>query len=237
MTLYALSGKIKITESLGQILVDFEFIEKFTPMYLEAARLTVVIGAAGIVLAAAVGLVCALVKYYRVPVARQIVSAYIELSRNTPLIVQLFFLYFGLPKAGIRLSSEACGIIGLAFLGGSYMAESFLGGLTSVGKIQLESAESLGLRRHQVMNLIVIPQAGAVAAPAVCANVIFLLKETSVFSAVSLADLMYVAKDLIGMYYNTGEALMMLVIAYLALILPISVIFTILERRLRRGRS
>ena len=73
---------------------------------------------------------------YRVPVARQIVSAYIELSRNTPLIVQLFFLYFGLPKAGILLSSEACGIIGLTFLGGSYMAESFLSGLNSVGKIQ-----------------------------------------------------------------------------------------------------
>ena len=73
--------------------------------------------------------------------------------------------------------------------------------------------------------------------PAICANVIFLLKETSVFSAVSLADLMYVAKDLIGMYYNTWEALLMLVAAYLVLILPISIIFSILERRLRRARN
>ena len=73
--------------------------------------------------------------------------------------------------------------------------------------------------------------------PAICANVIFLLKETSVFSAVSLADLMYVAKDLIGMYYNTREALLMLVTAYLVLILPISIVFTILERRLRRARN
>ena len=112
-------------------------------MYVEAAWLTLVIGVLGIVLSIAIGLICAWVKYYTVPVARQIVAVYIELSRNTPLIVQLFFLYFGLPKAGILLSSEACGVIGLAFLGGSYMAESFLSGLKSVNDVQLESAESL----------------------------------------------------------------------------------------------
>lgn len=217
--------------------MDFNFIHKFLPMYAKAARLTLIIGVIGIALSVIIGLVCALVKYYRVPAARQIASAYIELSRNTPLIVQLFFLYFGLPKAGIVWSSEACGIIGLAFLGGSYMAESFLGGLKSVGKIQLESAESLGFRRLQTMRYIVVPQAATVSVPAICANVIFLLKETSVFSAVSLADLMYVAKDLIGMYYNTWEALLMLVAAYLVLILPISVVFTILEKKLRKAKT
>lgn len=215
--------------------MNTEFIGQFAPMYVEAARLTLIIGLAGTLIAAAVGLICAIAKYFRVPVAAQIASVYIELSRNTPLIVQLFFLYFGLPKAGIRLSSEACGVIGLAFLGGSYMAESFLSGLNSVKRIQIESAESLGMRRGQLMRYIVLPQAASVAVPSVCANVIFLLKETSVFSAVALADLMYVAKDLIGMYYNTGEALVMLVAAYLVLILPISVLFSILERRLKRA--
>lgn len=217
--------------------MDFEFIQKFTPMYVEAAKLTLIIGLIGTVLAAAVGLLCALVKYFRIPVARQIASVYIELSRNTPLIVQLFFLYFGLPKVGVRLSSEACGVIGLAFLGGSYMAESFLSGLKSVKKIQIESAESLGMKRGQVMRYIVIPQATTVSVPSICANVIFLLKETSVFSAVSLADLMYVAKDLIGMYYSTTEALVMLVVAYLIIILPISILFSVLERRLKRARN
>ena len=141
--------------------MDISFIQRFAPMYAEAALLTLGIGTVGIVLSVVVGLICALVKYYRVPVARQIVSAYIELSRNTPLIVQLFFLYFGLPKVGIRWSSAACGIIGLAFLGGSYMAESFLSGLSSVGKIQTESAESLGMKPLQVMRYIVLPQAAA----------------------------------------------------------------------------
>lgn len=215
--------------------MDVDFINKFAPMYVEAAKLTLIIGIIGTLLAAAVGLLCALAKYFKVPVFRQIASVYIELSRNTPLIVQLFFLYFGLPKAGVRLSSEACGVIGLAFLGGSYMAESFLSGLRSVKKIQVESAESLGMRRGQLMRYIIIPQAVSVSVPSICANVIFLLKETSVFSAVSLADLMYVAKDLIGMYYNTGEALVMLVVSYLVIILPISVLFSVLERRLKRA--
>ena len=83
------------------------------------------------------------------------------------------------------------------------------------------------------MRFIVVPQALAVSVPPLCANVIFLIKETSVFSAIALADLMYVAKDLIGLYYKTAESLGMLVAAYLVILLPISIIASILERRLR----
>ena len=79
------------------------------------------------------------------------------------------------------------------------------------------------------------PQAAAVSVPSLTANIIFLIKETSVFSGIALADLMYVAKDLIGIYYQTKEALFMLVIAYLALLLPISLLGTWLERRLRNA--
>ena len=217
--------------------MNWEFIIKYLPLYQRAAILTVKIGAIGIVFAVLVGLICAAVQYYKIPVARQITAVYIELSRNTPLLVQLFFLYYGFPKIGVRLSAEVCGAVGLAFLGGSYMAESILCGLKSVKKIQIESAESLGMKRGQVMRYIVIPQATTVSVPSICANVIFLLKETSVFSAVSLADLMYVAKDLIGMYYSTTEALVMLVVAYLIIILPISILFSVLERRLKRARN
>ncbi len=215
--------------------MDLTFISQHYPLYVKAAVLTVVTGAIGIVLSTIVGLICALTRYYKIPVLRTVTVIYTELSRNTPLIVQLFFLYFGLPKAGIVLSSEACGIIGLTFLGGSYMSESFLSGFQSIKKAQIESAESLGLTRGQVMRYVVFPRAAAATMPAVSANMIFLLKETSVFSAVALADLMYVAKDLIGMYSSTTESLFMLVIAYLIIILPISLLCSVLERRLRRG--
>ncbi|WP_429145002.1 amino acid ABC transporter permease [Anaerotaenia torta] len=213
--------------------MDFDFIYRHIPMYLEAAGLTVRIGAVGIAASAALGLVCSLIRYFRVPFLEKIVVLYTELSRNTPLLIQLFFLYFGLPKIGIVLSSEACAIIGLIFLGGSYMAEAFRSGLESVAGSQMESGLSLGLTRGQVMRHIVLPQAITVTIPAFSANVIFLIKETSVFSAVALADLMYVAKDLIGLYYKTDEALLLLVTAYLIILLPISIGFTLIERRMR----
>jgi polar amino acid transport system permease protein len=217
----------------GSLTVDIEFIQEYIPMYVEAAKLTLGIAVVGIIISVVVGLICANIQYYKVPVLKRIVSIYIELSRNTPLIVQLFLLYFGLPKAGIVLDSVTCAIVGLGFLGGSYMAESFRSGLESVDKTQLELGLSIGLTQPQIMKNIIIPQAMSVSVPAICANIIFLIKETSVFSAVALADLMYVAKDLIALYYKTDEALLMLVIAYLILLLPISIIATILERRLR----
>ena len=215
------------------IILDWAFIQKYAPMYLEAGLLTVRIGFMGILFSIIVGILASAVQYFKIPVLRQITACYIELSRNTPLLIQLFFLYFGLPKIGIRLSAEACGVIGLTFLGGSYMAEAFRSGLDAVETIQFESAESLGMNSLQTLWYVVFPQALATSIPPVVANMVFLLKETSVFSGIALADLMYVAKDLIGLYYQTGEALFMLVVAYLIILLPVSILGTVLERRLR----
>ena len=213
--------------------MDFNFINEHIPLYVEAAKLTLIMAFGGILLAIVVGLIVSLIRYFKVPVLDKIVGFYIELSRNTPLLIQLFFLYFGLPKVGIVLTSEQCGVIGLAFLGGSYMAEAFRSGLETVAAIQTESALSLGMSRLQVMRYVVLPQAFSISVPAFMANVIFLLKETSVFSAVSLMDLMFTAKDLIGLYYKTTESLFLLVVFYLLILLPISILGSLLERRLR----
>jgi len=202
-------------------------------MYVQAAGLALSLAFWGILLSLAAGLVCSLIKYFKVPVLQKIVSGYIELSRNTPLLVQLFLLYFGLPKLGIVISSSGCAVIGLTFLGGSYMSEAFRSGLESVEKSQVEAGLSIGLARAQIMRYVILPQAITVSVPSLCANIIFLIKETSVFSAVALADLMYTAKDLIGLYYKTDEALLMLVAAYLVILLPISFAASLLERRLR----
>lgn len=213
--------------------MDWNVIAQYLPLYKKAAWLTLRLGLAGIVIAIVVGLVCALVQYYKVPVLRRIVGAYIEFSRNTPLLVQLFFIYYGLPKIGIKTNAEICGIAGLAFLGGSYMAEAFRSGLESIEPIQTESAMSLGMDHAQTMRYIILPQAMSVSVPAFVANVIFLLKETSVFSAISLMDLMFTAKDLIGLYYKTTECLFLLVVFYLLILLPVSLLGSWLERRLR----
>ena len=216
--------------------MDFEFIKQVIPLYVEATFLTLRIGFIGIILSFVTGIFCAIVRYWKIPVLNLIVRIYTEISRNTPLLIQLFFLYFALPRMGIKLTSEQCGIIGLTFLGGSYMAETFRSSLETVGRAQLESGMCIGLNKVQLVQYVVLPQAMAVSVPGLVANIIFLLKETSVFSAVALADLMYIAKDLIGLYYKTEESLLLLVIAYFIILLPISIISRLIERRLRFGQ-
>lgn len=205
------------------------------PWYGEAAWLTLRIGAVGIVLAILIGLVCAFIRHQRIPVLSQFASLYIEVSRNTPLVAQLFFIYYGLPKIGISTDPATCGIAGLAFLGGSYMAETFRSGMEAVPLSQSESAFTLGMSRTQTLRYVVLPQAISMSIPAFMANVIFLLKETSVFSAISLMDLVFTTKDLIGLYYRTTESLFLLVAFYLLILLPVSLFGYWLERRLRRA--
>lgn len=215
--------------------MNWDFMWQHIPLYQTALLLTVRIAFWGILGSLITGFFISLIRYFKTPVLNKIVGAYIEFSRNTPLLIQLFFLYFGLPKIGIVLSSEVCAIVGLIFLGSAYMAESFRSGLEAISKSQQESALALGLQPWQVFLYVVWPQALAISLPSISANIIFLIKETSVFSIVALADLMYVAKELIGIYYETDKALFMLVVAYLIILLPISIIFSLIERRLRHA--
>lgn len=212
-------------------MLDWAFVSRYAPFFVTGAEMTLFISVFGIALAILTGLVCAAIETASIPVLRQIVRVYIEVSRNTPLLVQLYFLYFGLPKLGFVWSAEMCAIIGLGFLGGSYMSEAMRAGLEAVPQIQRENAYMLGLSSRQTMLHVVIPQAVSTSIPGVVANVIFLIKESSVVSAIALADVMYMAKDLIGMYYTTYEALFLLIVTYLIILLPISIIGTWLERR------
>ncbi len=214
-------------------MLNFDFIKMYIPLYVKAAKLTLTIAWQGIAFSLIVGLICASVLYYRVPIIHRFVRVYMAISHNTPLLVQLFFLYFGLPRLGLVLSGEVCAVVGLTFLGGSYMTEAMRSGLESIEQSQIESAKALGFGSIGMLREVIFPQALAVSVPGLCANVVFLIKETSVVSGIALADLMYVAKDLIGIHYETEEALLMLVIAYLILLLPVSVLASLLEGRMR----
>ncbi|MFV0341474.1 MAG: amino acid ABC transporter permease [Anaerocolumna sp.] len=215
--------------------MKWSFIEKIIPLYAKAAGVTLSIGFWGVVFAILIGIVCAFLLYYKVKGFSAIVKMYIELSRNTPLLIQVFFLYFGLPQVGVILSGTTCGIIGLAFLGGSYMAEAFRSGLEAVGRSQIEAGLSVGLGNYDIMKSVVLPQSFSVSMPQISANIIFLLKETSILSAIAIPELLYVTKSVIGLYYRTNEALLLLTICYLLLILPISIVLRLIEKRSRHG--
>ncbi|MBS5787026.1 MAG: amino acid ABC transporter permease [Clostridioides difficile] len=213
--------------------MNLDVIIKYIPLYIQSAKITIILGVLGILLALIIGLVCSFIRYYNVPVLDKVIGIYIEVSRNTPLLIQLFFMYYGLPKLGLKLPAEVCAITGLGFLGGSYIAEAFRSGLDAVGKSQLDAGASIGLTKFQLMRYVIFPQAMAISIPALGANIIFLLKETSLFSAVAIADLTFLAKDLIGIYYDTNEALFLLIISYLIILLPLSITLTFVERKLR----
>lgn len=203
------------------------------PHYKMALWLTVKLAVIGIFFAIIVGVICSVVQYLNVKGLKQIIQVYLEIARNTPLLIQIFFLYFGLPKLGIVLSSEMCGIIGLTFLGGSYMAEVFRAGIEAVSKSQIESGKALGLSTWQLMRYVILPQAFSYSVPGFGANCIFLIKETSIFSGIAILELTNTTKNLMGIYYKTNEALFMLVIGYLIILLPLIVFLTWLERRVR----
>lgn len=212
-------------------MLDFDFMHQCVPLFSKALSLTLYISFFGILLSLIIGFISAWILFLKVPFLRVIVGIYVELARNTPLLIQLFFLYYGLHNiTGINLNEYVCAIAGLAFLGGGYMCESFRTGLESIPTSQIQSAQALGLQSHQMMFYVILPQSLSVALPSVGANIIFLLKETSVVSVIALADVMFVAKDIITQYYKTNEALVMLVLCYLVVLLPLSIIFSLLER-------
>ncbi len=216
--------------------MDIDILKEYILLYKEALILTLKIGWQGIFLSLILGLIGVAILHFKVPVLKTITGIYIEIFRNTPLLVQLFFIYFALPKVGIQITAETCGVLGLGLLGGAYMIETFRSGLESIPTIQTESALSLGMSKGQTFYHVILPQAVSVSVPGLLANVIFLLKETSVFSTISLMDLMFTAKDLIGMYAKTIECLFLLVVFYLIMLLPVSLLGAIIERRARYGQ-
>lgn len=216
--------------------MDWNYITSVIPRFIDATWITLLLAFWGVLFAFIIGFIGSIAITYRIKVLHPIYKIYIQIARNTPLLIQLFFLYFGLSKIGIQLSGFTCGIIGLAFLGGAYMTETLRAGLQAVSKTQQQAAISLGMNPVQVFGYITLPQAISIALPSIGANLLFLAKETSVVSAIAIAELMFVAKDLIGMDYKTNESLFLLVIFYLLILSPISVLISYLEKRQRSAQ-
>lgn len=215
-------------------ILDINFIIDILPLFLRALFLTLKISFYGIFGAIIVGFLASLVLYYKIRPLVCITRIYIEVSRNTPLIIHLFFLYFGL-SYWIEIPNFWCAVLGVTFLGGSYMAESFRLGLESVRKTQIESALSLGFSRFQILRYVIFPQSVPLSIPSICANVLFLIKETSIVGVIALQDLMSMAKEVISNYGQTNEGLFLLICCYLVVLLPLSIIFSKLEHYYRRN--
>ncbi|CAD6553522.1 amino acid ABC transporter permease [Paraburkholderia metrosideri] len=157
--------------------------------FVRASWLTLQITLLAFVLAMLLGLLTALASASRVRLLRAIAGVYIEAIRNTPVLLQIFIVFFGLPSVGITLNAYTAGVIALGVNVGAYLAEVFRAGIQSVPRGQLEAASILGLGRSQIFVEVVLPQAARAVYPAIVNNLIQLLLGTSLLSAIALPEL------------------------------------------------
>ena len=215
------------------------FWERFVanlPYFLEvlipAAGMTVRIAAGAFVLAIVVGLVLALLQTFRVGLLTLVVRTYIEIVRGTPVLAQLFILYFGLTQVGIRFTPIQAAIIGLGFNGGAYLAEVFRAGIESIHRGQMEAALTVGLTPMAAMRWVIIPQAMRVVVPPTTNYSIALLKDTAVVSAVAAPEIMFKARNLVMETYLSAQIYLLVALIYLVMSLILAWISRRLERRL-----
>ena len=168
---------------------NFRVILEYMPFFLSCFLATLWLSGAGLLGAFASGLLACGMRIGRFKLLSRIAYVYIESIRSTPLLVQLFFFYFGLPSLGLRMSEASTGILALALNSGAYMAEIIRAGIQSVPNGQIEAAVSSGLHYFQRMRHVILPQAIGVTLPPMLGQAIVLVKDSALLSLISLPEL------------------------------------------------
>jgi len=193
---------------------DWTIIVKYLPILSEAAVLTVYIAIISLILGLIFGLAAALAKLSHNIVLRSIANFYVWLIRSTPLLVQLFLIYYGLPQFGLNLSPFTSGVLALALNVGAYNAETIRGGIQSISHGQTEAAMTIGMNHAQTMRRIILPQALRNIIPPLGNNFIVLIKDTSLVSTITLVELTMKTQQLVGTTYKPFELYLAATILY-----------------------
>lgn len=202
------------------------------PYLLQGAVLTVLISAVAMVLATVGGLILAALAQSGWRLARPLVGAYVEVFRNTPLLIQIFIVYFGLPQLGLKLSPFLSGLSALVLYAAAYNVEIFRAGLEAVPFGQLEAARSLGLSTLQTMQRVTVPQALRISFPALGNNLVSLVKNSSLVSTIGMVELMFVANDISFNNFRTFEIYGTAAVLYVVIVLGLTRLLRTAERRL-----
>ena len=210
-------------------------IARGLPYLLEGAGLTIMISAVAMVVAAILGLALAALSQAPGRLARRLVAAYVEVFRNTPLLIQIFIVYFGLPQLGLKLSPFLSGLSALVFYAAAYNTEIFRAGLEAVPRGQLEAARSVGLSALATLRWITVPQALRISFPALGNNLVSLVKNSSLVSTIGMVELMFVANDISFNNFRTFEIYGTTAVIYVLLVLGLTRLLRVAERRLLRA--
>ena len=180
-----------------------------------------------------IGLFVSLMRLSKVRILEILSKGYVDIIRGTPLIIQAFFLYFGLPDLlNIRIDNTTAGIIIMSLNAGAYMSEVFRGGILSVNIGQTEAARSLGLSQSKTMKLVILPQAIKNMVPAFINQMIISLKDTSLLSVIGVGELTQRGQIVVAATYNSFEIYFIIGVMYFIMIKTISLLGEYVERKL-----
>lgn len=202
-----------------------EFLNKVyelgTPLLLGSIT-TVTITLSSLVFAIILGLVLALIRLLNIKVVNALISTYVEIFRNTPVLAQLFILYFGLPYMGIKISPFLAATIGLSLNGGALLSEVFRAGLGAIHFGQRESALSVGMTPWMSLRYIILPQTWRITLPPIGNYAIALLKDTAVVSAIAAPEIMFYARNLVTRTFDTTFIYILAALLYFCLSFPLA---------------
>ena len=213
--------------------ISWEIVWSSLPLLASGMLDTLKLAGMSVAIGLAVGVAGAAARVSRIAALRAVMVAYVEVMRNTPMLVQLYFVFYGLPQLGIRLDSNATALVALSLYCGAYILEILRANIEAVGRGQIEAARALGLSEAAVFASVVLPQAMRSSLPAVGGQVIVMLKLSSLASVIGAVELTYRVVDIVAQTYRSFELYAMAGLAYLAMTLATAAFFRLLESRLR----
>jgi polar amino acid transport system permease protein len=205
----------------------------YFPDFVDGLMVSLKLTLMGVGIGAGIGLPLALARVYGGKWVRRIAIAYIELFRGTPLLVQLFVIYFGLPDLGITFSRTTAALLALGLNSGAYQAEYFRGAIQAIGSGQMVAARSIGMDRFKAIRHIILPQALRVVIPPWSNEPILLMKASAVVFIIAVPDLMTEAKLIITRIYDPIGIYLIVALFYLVIVMVLSSLLNTIERRLR----
>jgi len=211
----------------------FDFFTRFLPDLMRGAGITLLLTMEGLFAGFILGLLAALARTYGSKFGRALAVGYIELFRGTPLLMQLFIVYYGLPGLGLTLSRELSAFLALGLNSGAYQAEYLRGSILAIGEGQMMAGRSIGMSRARTIWHIILPQALRLAIPAWSNEPVSLLKSTAVVFLIAVPELMAKAKSIAAQTYNPIGAYLAVALVYLAIVYLVDTGLRWLERASR----
>jgi len=209
----------------------------FLPPLLEGTRITITVSAVAYLLSLVLGLLFGLGRIAPFWLVRWVAAAYVQFFRGTPLLLQLFFIYYIMPYAGVVLSPFTSGVMGLTINYSAYMAEVFRSGIQAIPPGQWAAAQSLGMSRSQLMRRIILPQAIRVVIPPLGNFLVSIFKDSALVSVITMRDLMFSGELLASATFKHFQIFALVALIYFVISYPLAKVVEHIEGRLDTSRN